>query len=98
MTFTAGQGSGGIRCEDLLSERPSKEAKAALKIKPVTKKMINKSKIDQRSDALLNSFQTTSSASTSRATKIGFKVRLPEENPPFPAFGRRKLKIGTALG
>ena len=96
MTFTAGQGSGGIRCEDLLSERPSKEAKAALKIKPITKKMVTKSKIDARSDGLLNSFQTTSMASGSRANKVGFKVRMPEEHPAFPNFSRRKVNIGTS--
>jgi len=94
MTFTAGKGTGGIRCEDLLSEKPSAEAKAHLNIKPRVTKMTSKAKYDARQEALISSFKTTSGASGNRARKEGFKVRGVDERPPFPKFNKKKLEIG----
>ena len=94
MTFTGGTGTGGIRCEDLLSEHPSDEAKKHLKIKPRVTKMTNKAKYDARQNALISSFKTTSGASGNRASKAEFKVRASESRPPMPMFGKTKLVIG----
>ncbi|GMH52404.1 hypothetical protein TL16_g01222 [Triparma laevis f. inornata] len=103
MTFTAGVGSGGIRCEDLLGEKPSDEAKEALKIKPVKKKMINKSKGDARLDGLINSFETTSAGMAARANVRKARVNPFEgkelgEQLPGVTFHRKAISIGTALG
>ena len=93
MTFTNGVGSGGIRVEKLLQEKPDAETMAALDIKPKTQKMVNKSKADGRQQALVSSYGTTSGTAGGRAMKGEYKVRAEEEAPPFPVWGRRELSI-----
>ncbi|GMH53280.1 hypothetical protein TrRE_jg8132 [Triparma retinervis] len=94
MTFTGGEGTGGIRCEDLLSEHPSDEAKKHLMIKPRVTKMTEKAKYDARQNALISSFKTTSGASGNRSNKEDFKVRAADARPGMPVFGKRRLCIG----
>jgi hypothetical protein len=93
MTYTSGKGTGGLRVEDLLQEKPSAEAREALKIKPLTEMMVEKSKADARSNALISSFMTESKAGSQRAEKIEFKVRAPEKEPFVPSFARKKITI-----
>lgn len=84
-------------------EKPSAEAKEALKIKPVKKKMINKSKGDARLDGLINSFETTSAGMAARANVRKARVNPFEgkelgEQLPGVTFHRKAISIGTALG
>ena len=103
VVFASSTGSGGIRCEDLLSEKPSDDAKEALKIKPVKKKMILKSKGDARLDGLINSFETTSAGMAARANVRKANVNPFEgkelgERMPGVTFHRKPVTIGMALG
>ncbi|GMI51111.1 hypothetical protein ScalyP_jg10081 [Parmales sp. scaly parma] len=93
MTFTAGKGSGGIKVEKLLQEKPSDETRKALDIKPKREKMTQKSKSDARTDNLINGYQTNSQASNKRVTAVTFAVRAPEEMPVMLDFRRRKIAI-----
>ena len=89
MTFTAGKGSGGVKVEKLLQEKPTEETRAALDIKPRTEKMVKKSKGDARTDALINSFQTTTQAGAKRVSAGQYDVRGVDERPAFPDFRKR---------
>lgn len=96
MTFTAGVGSGGVKVEKLLQEKPTKETMAVLDIKPKTNKMVKKSKNDARIDGLVNSFQTEQQAGAKRVTNPGFKVRGADAKPPFPDFRKQRLQISSS--
>ena len=95
MTFTNGKGSGGIRVEKLLQEKPDAEAMAALDIKPKVEKMVNKAKKDARAEGEVNSFSTTAGAGNTRAGRAvaGGGREDDEEECPFPKWGRRPLSI-----
>ena len=97
MTFTAGEGSGGIKVEKLLQEKPTEETKAALSIKPKTTKMVSKAKCDARDDARINSFQTESQAGSKRVSSGAYDVRGSDDRPSFPDFRRKRLSISSAI-